>query len=112
MALWRKPRQGLALVRTTVATRQQAETLAQRLVRDHVAACVHLQDVASVYRWDGRVQQESEVLVEARTTWERRIDVERIMLEGHPYETPVVEAWAVRDVPADYGAWAAREVKD
>lgn len=59
---------GLCLVRTTVGNRTDAEALARRLVDARLAGCVHITEIASVYRWKGAVQQETEHLVEARTT--------------------------------------------
>lgn len=110
MALWVPSRQAV-LVRTTVETRMQAEALARRLVDARLAACVHVQEVASVYRWQGRVQQETEFLVEARTTPGRRGDVERAMLDGHPYEVPLVESIRPTALSAAYAAWMKGEVR-
>src|SRR5436190_12475422 len=87
MAFW-KAAGPAALVRTTVGTRKQAEGLARRLVEGRLAACVHVSEVSSVYRWDGAVRQETEYLVEARTTTGRRTDVDTAMKSGHPYAMP------------------------
>lgn len=111
MAWWTRKARGLVVVRTTLATRVQAERLAQRLVQGNLAACVHLQEISSVYRWKQRVTQETEVVVEARTTLQRRRDVELAMLEGHPYETPLVESWPVHGVPDKYAHWAASQTR-
>ncbi|HET6398833.1 MAG TPA: divalent-cation tolerance protein CutA [Candidatus Thermoplasmatota archaeon] len=96
----------LVLIRTTVGTEQQAREMAARLVGIHLAACVHFYPFASVYRWKGAVQDDAEYAVEARCIPEREGDVRQAMLEGHPYEEPLVEAWTVRGVPAGYFAWA------
>ena len=112
MALWNPFSPVAALVRTTVGTRADAERLARRLVEGRLAACVHIVETSSVYRWDGVVRQETEFLVEARTTLRRRGAVEDAMLQGHPYETPLVESLhgsAVR--PAAYAAWMQAEVR-
>lgn len=110
MALW-NPFNQAALVRTTVATRADAERLARRLVEQRVAACVHVSEVASVYRWEGTVRQETEFVVEARTTPGRRGDAERAMLDGHPYEVPLVEtAGRSSFVTPRYMAWMRGEV--
>ncbi|MFN2638251.1 MAG: divalent cation tolerance protein CutA, partial [Gemmatimonadaceae bacterium] len=49
---------------------------------------------------------EREVLVEARTTRERELDVRRCMAKGHPYEMPLIESLPV-EVNPDYARWAA-----
>jgi periplasmic divalent cation tolerance protein len=96
----------MVLVRTTLGTQQQARELAGRLVGLHLAACVHIQPLASMYRWKGAVQDDAEFVVEARCIPNRESDVRAAMLEGHPYENPLVEAWDVRGVPPAYLAWA------
>lgn len=110
MAWWRPRREGFVLVRTTVATRSQAEALAQRLVQQRLAVCVHVQEVASVYRWEARVTQETEYLVEARTTRSHAARAGAALLQGHPYDTPLFESWPVADVPSKYAAWAHGEL--
>lgn len=96
----------LWLVRTTVGTLEQARGLAERLVGLHLAACVHIQPIQSMYRWKGAVQDDAEFAVEARCIQSREADVRAAMLEGHPYEVPLVEAWEVQGVPAPYAEWA------
>jgi periplasmic divalent cation tolerance protein len=101
---------GLALVRTTLPSRQQAEALAQRLVEGRVAACAHITEVASVYRWEGRQMQETEFVVEARTRWARREALADAMRKDHPYEVPLVECWPVHLVPLAYRQWVEENV--
>jgi periplasmic divalent cation tolerance protein len=101
--------QPLALVRTTVATKAQAEALARILVVGGLAACVHVHPIRSTYRWKGRLEQTPEVVVEARTTVEREGEVREAMARGHPYEVPLVESWRVQ-AGASYAAWARQAV--
>lgn len=102
---------GLCLVRTTVGKRADAESLARRLVESRLAGCAHVSEVGSVYRWEGAVRQETEFLVEARTTIGGRAALARAMEQGHPYAVPLVESIAVAQVPAKYAAWLRGEVR-
>lgn len=105
------PRAHLVLVRTTLPTRTAAQALARRLIDRRVAGCAHVTETASTYRWKGKVEEETEFVVEARTTLQQQAQVVRMMEEGHPYETPLVEAWSVSMVPQRYAAWLAGEVR-
>lgn len=100
----------LCLVRTTLGHREQAEALAQRLVDERLAACVHVTEVSSVYRWNGQRSQETEFIIEGRTTQHGRGRLVAAMLAGHPYEVPLVESWPVAAVPASYLKWAKGQV--
>lgn len=101
----------LALVRTTLPTRQAAEALGNRLVDDGLAACVHIQELASIYHWKGQRVHETEFVVEARTSLGRRGAVAKAMRDGHPYEVPLVESWPVGLVPKAYRRWALAQGK-
>lgn len=105
------PRAHLVLVRTTLPTLPAAQALARRLVQQRVAGCAHVTPTESVYRWKGKLQQEQEFVVEARTTLKLQAHAVAMMEEGHPYDTPLVEAWPVAQVPRRYAAWLAGEVR-
>ena len=82
-----------------------AEAFAQRLVEDGLAACVNLLPATSVYRWEGEVRSEHEVLLVAKTTSARRVDLERCVRSYHPFEVPELVALPTAFVEARYAAW-------
>jgi periplasmic divalent cation tolerance protein len=96
----------MALVRTALPTRAAADALAHLLVNSGVAACVHVQAVRSTYRWQGKVEDAEEWLVEARALESRVVAVREAMLADHPYEVPLVEALTVTGIPEAYLGWA------
>lgn len=96
----------MLLVRTTVDTRDAARALAHRLVESNVAACVHVQEMTSVYRWKGKVEEQPEWLVEARALESRAAAVRETMLAGHPYELPLVETLTATGISKEYLEWA------
>ena len=93
-------------VSTTLAAREQAETLARRLVELRLAACVQIVGpVTSIYRWKGEVSRDEETLLLMKT---RRDLVDRIAAlfdEAHPYEVPELIATAVAEGGGPYLAW-------
>jgi len=93
----------------TMPDKDRATALARTLVDEGLAACVNIvPGVRSVYQWDGRVQEDEEVLCLVKTrpsVFERARD--RI-LELHPYEVPEILAFAVDDGSADYLDWLKR----
>jgi periplasmic divalent cation tolerance protein len=90
---------------TTVATRDDALRLARLAVEQRLAACVQLSVIESVYTWDGRVQQESEVRVLFKTTDVLYDRLERAILAVHPYELPAIHALAFDRVHAPFARW-------
>ena len=92
---------------TTVATRAEAQSLAQALVQRRLAACAQISQIDSIYRW-GRVQQEAECRLVIKTTRERYAQVEQLIRELHSYELPAIHALAFEAIYAPYGEWIAQ----
>lgn len=89
-----------------------ARTLARALVEEKCAACVNLvPGVESIYRWQGAVEEASEVLLIAKTTAGRVPDLVRRLRELHPYEVPECVVLEPRDVEPKYKAWLLAETK-
>ena len=98
------------LVITNLPDRAAAQTLADALLAQQVAACVNiLAPCRSVYRWKGVVQQDDEHPVLIKTTRERYPALEAAIRAVHPYELPEIIAVPIeRGLPA-YLDWVAAE---
>ena len=56
------------VVYVTVGTGEEADRMAQALVGDQLAACVNrVRSIQSVYRWQGKVEQNDEELLIIKT---------------------------------------------
>ncbi len=95
----------LLAVWTTVATREEAQHIAEACVREKLAACVQLSTIDSVYEWQGALQQEPEVRLVLKTTAARYPALARRLRALHPYELPAIFALPVAEASADYIAW-------
>ena len=93
---------------TTVATRAEAQKLAQALVQRRLAACAQISQIDSVYRWQGQVQQEPECRIVIKTTRERYAQLEQVIRELHSYEVPAIHAVAFEAIYAPYAQWIAQ----
>ena len=92
--------------------RDGATEFARSLVESRLAACVSLVDVTSVYRWEGAIEQDPEVLLVAKTTAERVAGLERALDERHPYDVPECVTLDPAHVEAKYLAWMRAETRD
>lgn len=94
------------LVLSTCPDEQTAVRLAASLVEAKLAACVNiLGPLRSVYRWKGAVHKEDETLLIVKTHRDRYPQVERLIVQQHPYELPEVIQVAIRAGLADYLSW-------
>jgi periplasmic divalent cation tolerance protein len=79
------------LLLCTCPNRSTADVIATALLEERIAACVnHIPGIKSMYRWEGRVQQDDEILVLIKTTRERYPQVEATIGKLHPYELPEI----------------------
>ena len=99
------------VVLTTAPDQETAERLARALVEAGLAACVNLVPGArSIYRWEGAVQCDAEVLMVAKTIAERVPQLEGWLAEHHPYDCPECVALEAASVEAAYLAWLRASV--
>jgi periplasmic divalent cation tolerance protein len=81
------------IVFLTAANGEEATRLADLLIGAHLAACVQiLPEMESVYRWQGKIERQSEILLIAKTTAAKFADLEREVRALHSYETPEIVA--------------------
>jgi periplasmic divalent cation tolerance protein len=97
---------GALVALSTVGRAEDAERIAQALVERGVAACVNVvPGVLSVYRWQGKVEKEPELLLVIKTTAERFPDLQKELLALHPYDLPELVALPVAEGHEPYLAW-------
>jgi periplasmic divalent cation tolerance protein len=87
-----------------------AEKLAAGLVDNGFAACVNIfPGIRSIYRWQDELQVDDEVLLLVKTSRDAYPQLERWLLDNHPYDVPEVLALPVETGAADYLAWVGGE---
>ena len=111
------PRKGLEYIRramraivvvTTVGTEEQANHLARELVARRQAACVNiLRGLRSVYRWQGKICQDSELMLVIKTAEEEFDAVRETIQELHSYDLPEILAFHIAHGEADFLSWIA-----
>jgi len=100
------------LVFTTLPSADKAAELAKALVEERLAACANLLPaIRSIYRWQGKLQDENEVLLLLKTRAEHLERLKLRILELHPYEVPEVLAVPVESGYQPYLEWLAGETK-
>ena len=105
-----KPSQ-LLMVVTSLPSLEAAQSLARSLVGEKIAACVQLTNgVQSIYRWEGKVCEESEVLLSAKTTVNQWPTISSFIHKNHPYDLPEILAFTPEQHSEQYGAWVSSEV--
>ena len=101
----------LVEVRTSVASRDDADRLARDVVTARLAACAQVTGpVTSYYHWKGALERSEEWQCHLKTTRTRWPDVERFLRENHPYELPEIVMLPLAGSEA-YLDWVRDEVE-
>lgn len=96
----------------TAANGEEATRLADLLIGAHLAACVQiLPEMESVYRWEGKIERQSEILLLAKTTAGKFADLEREVRALHSYETPEIVAVPIIAGSTPYLEWLAKSLQ-
>ncbi len=83
-----------------------AEKIATALVEQRLAACVNIvPNLTSVYRWQGKIEKDNEILLLIKTTQQHYPSLETAIRQLHPYELPEILAVTVKEGLPDYLDW-------
>lgn len=94
------------LVYCTCPDQQVAEKLANTLVTGRLAACVNiLPGMESIYRWQGKVEKDREVLLLIKTDNAHFDVLEDTISRLHPYEVPEIIAVPIQAGHQPYLEW-------
>ena len=101
----------ILLVLSTFPDVEKARQTGTALVESQLAACVSLcPQLESIYRWQGAVETNAEVLAIFKTTAGTYPALEKRLRELHPYELPEIVALPAAQVSEAYAQWVAKEV--
>jgi len=94
------------VILTTTPTVEEAELLAEKLVKEKLAGCVQvLPQMQSVYFWQGEVKKDAECLLLVKTLSEKYDAVEAFIRNNHSYSVPEIVAIKSEKVFNGYLDW-------
>jgi periplasmic divalent cation tolerance protein len=97
---------------STFPSHKEAEAVAAELLDRNLIACANLfGEVRSVFRWEGKVASETEVIMIAKTAAEKLDEAISQLTQLHSYDCPCVTSWPVTAGNAEYLNWVGDEVK-
>lgn len=77
----------------TVPNRETALKISQPIIEEKLAACVNIvPSLISIYKWKGKIAQDSEELLIIKTTQQKFNVLETRIKQLHPYEVPEIIA--------------------
>ena len=100
------------VILVTAPNLREAKKIAKALVEERLAACVNITSpVQSIYRWQGKLNQDREFLLVIKSTRELFGEIQASVLKLHSYTTPEIICLPIVEGSADYLQWIGDEVK-
>jgi periplasmic divalent cation tolerance protein len=96
----------------TAGDRAEAKKIAGELVASRMAACVNILDnMSSVYMWQGDIQDDTEVVMIAKTTRAMVPQLIEKVKSLHSYDCPCIVSLPVLDGHRPFLDWIIEEVR-
>ena len=100
------------VILVTAGSPGEGKKIARHLVETKLAACVNiLSPMESVYRWEGKVAEEGEVLLLIKSTRELFPEIEAAIAKVHSYQTPEIICLPIIEGSGKYLQWVSDSVK-
>jgi len=100
------------VVLCTCPTAEIAEVISHTLVEKKLAACVNLlPQVRSIYLWQGKIEQDQEIQLIIKTTKTLFAELEKIIVQLHPYDVPEIIALDIKHGHQPYINWIDESLK-
>ena len=98
----------IASVYATFADEAEARRIGRQLVEERLAACVNiLGPCHSIYRWQGKVEEASEVAAIFKVAADQAETLVRRLEELHSYDVPAAVVWPIEQTSESYRSWVA-----
>ena len=104
--------EGTLLILSTFPEIETARRIASQLVAEKFAACANLVPaIESIYRWQGKVEQGTEVLVFFKTSAASSAAFQEKLKSLHPYDVPEIICLEIRGGLPEYLNWVTENTK-
>lgn len=96
----------------TVPNIEEGKKIAKILIEDKIVACVNIiQNIFSLYRWKGKIEEDNEHLLIIKTNEQKSNQVIDKINEIHSYENPECIGFTIEKGSESYLNWINEIVK-
>ena len=100
----------MRLVLVTHPNKEHAERITRGVIDAKLAACVLVTDVKSYYNWEGKLNEDDEVITILKTSTNKVDDLEEYIETNHEYDVPAIISFQA-NANERYGNWVKEQMR-
>ena len=100
----------MRLVLVTHPNKEHAERITRGVIDAKLAACVLVADVKSFYNWEGKLNEDEEVVTLLKTSTGKVDDLEKYIEANHDYDVPAIISFQA-NANERYGNWLEQQIR-
>ena len=93
------------IIVSTFPSKQSVTSIANKLVKKKLAACVNITNISSIYAWKGKIKNQSEYLALFKTSKKNQSKLKKELQKLHPYDIPEIVEINVDSINQSYLKW-------
>lgn len=93
------------IIVSTFPSKQSVTSIANKLVKKRLAACVNIITISSIYTWKGKIENQNEYLALFKTTKKNQSVLKKELKKLHPYDVPEIAEINVESINQSYMKW-------
>jgi len=93
------------IIVSTFPSKQSVTSIAKKLVKQKIVACVNITKISSVYAWKGKIENQSEYLALFKTSKNNKSKLKKELQKLHPYDIPEIAEINVDYINQPYLKW-------
>ena len=93
------------IIVSTFPSKQSVTSIANKLVKKRLAACVNITTISSIYTWKGKIENQNEYLALFKTTKKNQSVLKKELKKLHPYDVPEIAEINVESINQPYMKW-------
>jgi len=93
------------IIVSTFPSKQSVTSIANKLVKKKLAACVNIINISSIYAWKGKIENQSEYLALFKTSKKNQSKLKKELQKLHPYDIPEIAEINVDSINQSYLKW-------
>lgn len=101
----------IILIYITTSSKEESEKIARELLEQHLVACCNITEkINSLYWWNGKIANDEESVLIAKTIESNFKDVEYIVQSAHSYDNPCIVSIPVVNMSKSFSEWIKNEL--